>query len=298
MNNNLDIFDLAPVIGNVCICIEFLHGRNLLLNDLFCCGVQCSKVTDISISDKQIFQCNVCKKRQSIRTGSFWSKSKLPLITLVSILYFFAQDLTISQTHKLMKNHVSEKSIIEWYNYFRDLTTTYFENNPVRFDNNSTVHCDETFIGCKRKYGKGRVFPRNKKRILFGIIDNTKHKEFIEFIPKSNHPSIIPIITRHVPPGCTINTDGASVYKVLGRHMNYNHNFVIHKREYVTADGIHSNWIEKFWSNLKAKLKSIRGSQGSMVDGHLDEYLYRYNRRNKGSMFELLLQDIAHFYRI
>ena len=43
------------------------------------------------------------------------------------------------------------------------------------------------------------------------------------------------------------------------------------------------------------KLKSIRGSQKTMTDGHLDEYLYRYNRKREGSVFNLLLEDIAKF---
>ena len=46
------------------------------------------------------------------------------------------------------------------------------------------------------------------------------------------------------------------------------------------------------------KLKSVRGSQGSMLDGHLDEYIYHYNRKIEGNMFELLLNDIANFYPV
>ena len=67
--------------------------------------------------------------------------------------------------------------------------------------------------------------------------------------------------------------------------MNYTHKFCIHERQYVSRDGTHSNWIENFWSNLKIKLKSKRGSQGRMLDGHLDEYMYRYNRKEEGDIF-------------
>ena len=85
--------------------------------------------------------------------------------------------------------------------------------------------------------------------------------------------NIIPIITCHVRPGCTINSDGAKVYKTLST-MNYTHNIVIHKEHFVNPDnGSHSNWIENIWGNLKIKLKSIRGCQNVMLDGHLDEYI-------------------------
>ena len=175
--------------------------------------------------------------------------------------------------------------------------TTCLSQNPVRFNNNTIVHCDESFIGGKRKYNRGHV-PNVRPRYVFGIIDNTNHKAMVEFVEKRDAATLIPIITRHIPPGCQINTDGAKVYQQL-RYMNYNHKFCIHNHRYVDpVTGIHSNWIENFWANLKMKLKALRGSQGSMLDGHLDEYMYHYNRKNDGEMFDLLLADIANFYPV
>ena len=99
-------------------------------------------------------------------------------------------------------------------------------------------------------------------------------------------------------PGCQINSDGANVYKILSR-LNYIHKTVIHETHFVNpVDGTHTNSIENFWSNMKAKLKVMHGSQKSMLDGHLDEFVYRYNRKNEGSVFKLMLQDIANFYPI
>ena len=294
---DVDFLDVSHLFTNVREWITFMRGRNLLVQDLFCCRQICSKVHDSNTSDKEMFQCNICKRRQSIRIRSFWSKSKLPLTILMAILYFFSQDLSVSQCKKLLNKHVSKVSIIQWYNYFRDLMTTYMARNPVRFNNNTTVHCDESFIGGKRKYNRGRV-PAVTPRFVFGIIDNTAHKAVVEFVPRRDAANIIPIITRHVPPGCQINTDGANVYKQL-RFMNYTHRFCIHNHRYVDPiTGIHSNWIENFWANLKIKLKSLRGSQGNMLDGHLDEYLYRYNRKNDGEMFDNLLSDISNLYPV
>ena len=133
---------------------------------------------------------------------------------------------------------------------------------------------------------------------MFGIVDKNSHKAFAQFIQDKSHNSIIPLITRHCAPGCTINTDGAAVYKTL-RFMNYTHNSVVHERYYVDPNtGIHSNWIENFWGNMKIKLKSVRGSQGDMLDGRIDEYLYRYNRKGEGPMFQLMIEDIANYYPI
>ena len=291
----LALLDLTGVLQNVNLCIEFLRGRNLLLANYHCCRQICSIVRDSSLSDSQIFQCNVCKKRHSVRKYSFWSKSKLPLTVLLALLYFFCQDLSVNETKKLLKKRVSKHAVIQWYNYFRDVMTTYYAQNPIRF-NQTLVHCDETFIGGKRKYGRGRI-PAVNPRYLFGIIDNNQHKVFMQFINRCDHDSIIPLITRCVPPGSEINTDGDAVYKTLDL-MNYTHRVVVHQREFVSRTGVHTNWIESFWGNLKIKLKSKRGSQGSMLDGFIDEYMYRYNRKNEGNLFDLMINDITTFYPI
>ena len=81
--------------------------------------------------------------------------------------------------------------------------------------------------------------------------------------------------------------------------MNYRHNVVIHKENFINPDnGSHSNWIENIWGNLKIKLKNIRGSQNVMLDGHLDEHMYHYNRKQEGPIFHLLMDDIARYYPI
>ena len=293
MNNSLSLIELAPVFSNVKKCVQFLCRRNLLKQDEFCCNQQCSKVMDISLSDREIFQCRLCYRHYSIRNGSFWSKSKLKLTMLLAIVYFFSQDIPVTQCVKLLIGNVTKKSVIQWYNYCRDVTSTFFARNRIIFDQ-VVVHCDESFIGGKRKYNRGRV-PNVQPRWVFGIIDNVNHKCFIQFVAKRDINTIIPIITRHVRPGCTINTDGAKIYKHLD-YMNYTHNSVNHKDNYVDpVTGHHSNWVENLWSNLKIKLKSIRGSQGNMLDGH-DEYMYWYNRKSEGDLFNILLDDISLYY--
>ena len=185
----------SKMLNNV---FNSLGEETYYLPIFFCCNQIASKVMDVSLSDKEIFQCKTCGKRTSIRKGSFWTKSKLPLTVLLALLYFFCQDLSVCETEKLMKKCVKKKAIIQWYNYFRDIMTTHFVNNPVRFDQGCLVHCDETFICGKCKYGRGRI-PAVNPRYLFGIYDKNSHKAFIQFVERCDHDNIIPLITRMVP---------------------------------------------------------------------------------------------------
>ena len=170
--------------------------------------------------------------------------------------------------------------------------TTHLANNPPMF--NSIVHVDDTAVGGKRMYGCGHR--DTETRWLFGIVDKTHHKCYLEFLPDKSHPSIIPIIQRHCQPGIQIHSDGAQVYKCLNC-LGYNHFYVIHEHDYVNPlTGIHSNYIENLWGNFKMHLKAIRGSQHQILDGHIDEFMYRYNRKNEGKIFDLLITNIATYY--
>ena len=80
--------------------------------------------------------------------------------------------------------------------------------------------------------------------------------------------------------------------------MGFQHRVIIHKYKFVTQQGVHTHYIENVWADLKLELKRLRGSQDLMLDGHIDEYFYCYNRKHEGKIFDLMLQDIATFYPV
>ena len=294
----LNFLDFTKIVSDSRSTIDFLRDRNILHKEMYCCNELCSLVGDTyGSSDKQIFSCKVCFKRHSIRKNSFFSRSKLSLQVLLSLLYYFSVGSSVSNCCKILIGSVTKKTVVQWYNYFRDVMTTYLATNPVRFSRNCVINVDETAVGGCRKYQRGRI-PRVQTRWLFGLVCSFHHKIYCEFIEDKSHESIIPLITRHVEQGATIHSDGANVYKCL-RNMNYTYDFVVHEREFVNRiTGTHTNYIENVWSNLKIHLKGLRGSQGPMLDGHVDEFIYRYNRKNKGNMFNLLVSDIADQYPV
>ena len=294
----MNFLEFSKIISDSRNTIEFLREKNILHKEMYCCNEICSLMGDTyGSTDKQIFACKICYKRCSIRKNSFFSKSKLSLQVLLTILYYFSVGCSVSECSKIVVGTASKKSIIQWFNYFRDIMTTHLATNPVTFSRNCTINVDETAVGGCRNYQRGRI-PRVEPRWLFGLVCSEHHKVYCEFIQDKSHQSIIPLITRHVEHGATIPSDGANVYKCL-RNMNYTYDFVVHEREFVNPNtGTHTNYIENFWANLKMHLKSIRGSQREMLDGHVDEFIYRYNRKHEGSMFNLLLNDIAHQYPV
>ena len=103
MNRDLNLLDVAPLLSDINSCMRFLRQNNLLKQDHYCCNQPCSKVMDVSLTDREIFQCRICTKRCSNRDNSFWAKSKLKLTILLAIVYFFCQDISVTQCVKMLK---------------------------------------------------------------------------------------------------------------------------------------------------------------------------------------------------
>ena len=182
---------------------------------------------DTSLSDKEIFQCTHCHRHYSIRQGSFWSYSKLPLPLLLSSLYFFCRVDSVKQMVDHLNGEVSKTSIIQWFNYFHDVCTTWINNTRLRFDGQIyALLCDETAIGGKRKYLHGRYL--KEPRWLFGIVLKQDHKILLRFVPNKEKLTLCPIIYQHCRRGSTINTDGFNSSRILS-DMGFTHKVIIHK---------------------------------------------------------------------
>ena len=126
-----------------------------------------------------------------------------------------------NQTVYRLDGEVSKTSIIQWFNYFRDVCTTWINNTRLRFDGQIyALQCDETAIGGKCKYLHGRYL--KEPRWLFGIFSKQDHNILLRFISNREKLTLCPIIYQHCQRGNTINTDGCNSYRMLS-DMGFTH---------------------------------------------------------------------------
>ena len=110
--------------------LEYMRDQGLLRSEYQCCGHNCSLVKDASLSDGEIFKCHSCKKRYSIRSDSFFSKSKLKLVVLFTMLFCFIRKLSVTQTLTLLGNEIREKAVFQWFTYFQEICSLYMTQEP------------------------------------------------------------------------------------------------------------------------------------------------------------------------
>ena len=299
----MDIFQLSEILHQNVACLRFLRANNLIYTDYWCTNCNRSWCWQKRDRNKEgyIWRCLACKKEKSIKADSFFSGSNLTCRIIVCVINYFCADLQVTQTHKLLKPHISEKSIIQWYAFCRDVCSSYLLDNPIRIGGPGlTVEVDETKLCGRRKYGRGRLVGVDDDDWLVGLIDRTTKRGVYEIFQQRTIATLIPFIQRVVVPGTHINSDGWAAYGQVVNH-GYTHSTVIHERDFVDPiDGTHTNGIEGHWGNLKQRFKRMHGTDLHNRPNHVDEALYRHNRGlglAKGeSIFLRFINDLRSVY--
>ena len=88
----------------------------------------------------------------------------------------------------------------------------------------------------------------------------------------------LPFIRAMAKQGSEIQTDESKIYHRVKRE--YAHRFVNHSKEEYSKDGISTNTIEGFWSQMK---RSIDGTYHCVspkyLQNYVNEFVFRYNHR-------------------
>ena len=92
--------------------------------------------------------------------------------------------------------------------------------------------------------------------------------------------SLVPFVKERVLPSRTVYTDELRSYNALKAH-GYVHNRIHHSAKVYVDGDIHTNSIEGFWSLVKRGIGGVYHAVGShYLQTYLNEYSFRYNRRN------------------
>jgi len=100
----------------------------------------------------------------------------------------------------------------------------YWARNPIKLGGpNIIVQVDEMKFNHNVKAHRGHA-PKNPTLVLTMVGTSTiLAKGYAEIIKNKEAETNIPIIERVVRSGSKIHSDEAKVYKILGRHLNYEH---------------------------------------------------------------------------
>jgi len=247
-----------------------------------CAGKNCPFV-----KSRRIWQCKDCRKQFSVKVGSIFEDSPIPLSHWLPAMWMLVNCKNGISSYEIARDlGVTQKSA--WFMLHRlrlAIQSKSFEKIGGK------VEIDETYIGGKARYAtkrrirtpmKGRATGLAGKAVVMGLLDrhtNERGHSTVRTIvvksPKKN--DLIPLVHDNVEKGSEVFTDALMSYRKLG--TDYVHAFIDHAETY--ADGqVHTNGLENFWSLLK---RAIKGTYVSIEPFHLfrylDEQAYRFNTR-------------------
>lgn len=236
-----------------------------------------------TLTGTNMHKCYACRKRFSIRVGTIFQDTKLPLRTWFAAIWMItAHPKGIASTTLATDLGITQKSAWHVLHRLRHAQRTTSFNAPL----DGVVEVDETFVGGKfqnksksvRRKGSGRGGMGSGKTPVVGAV--SRNGDVIARVVANVDGETLKGFVRDTVSKDVrlLVTDNWVGYK--GLRAEYRHKIVNHSiGQYVKGDA-HTNTIESVWSLLK---RQIIGVHHWVSPKHLHRYVgemsFRFNRR-------------------
>ena len=254
------------------------------------CCLRCGSVSISRIKTRKQYDCNDCRYRFSVTTGTVFNDSHLALPKwFMAVLLMCEAKKGISANQMKRTLGVAHKTA--WYLCHR-IRKAMTDVRPIRLT--GTVEVDETYVGGKRR-GLGRGYVGNKAMVVGAVQRGGKVRMKVE--KRDDKATLHGFIADHVSTNVrNIYTDEHPSYQGLdsdsgetGLHQTVNHS----SKEYVRGD-VHTNSIEGAFGLFKrAIVGSFHHVSHKHLDRYLDEFEFRYNNRKNAHLFRDTLKMLV-----
>jgi len=223
-----------------------------------------------------MFLCNACRDKFTVRTGTVFARSHIPLHKWLLATHLMASSkkgVSAHQLHRMLG--ITYKSAWFMAHRIREAMAPAKGAPPIG-GKGKVVEADETYLSKSRKTRK-----RGGHRSAPAVLSLVERGGAIRSIALTEEPSrteISKALAEHVHPESELHTDGAQFYRFTPGVAK--HEAVDHKTQYVRkGEGVmvHTNSAEAHFSVFK---RGMFGTYHHCGEQHLNRYLAEFDFRH------------------
>lgn len=251
-------------------------------------GPRCLRCKSAKIngpSKRHLYECAECSYQFSVKVGTIFNDSKLPLWKWFVAVYLMVESKKGMSANQLKRTlGVSYKTA--WYLCHRIRSTMTDETGELL---TGIVEMDETYIGGKPRYhhGTANKGSRSNMTMVLGAVERGGRVR-LKAMPRpyATNAVVDQFAAENIADDAeAIYTDESQAYSKLG-DRDTRHESVNHRDDEWVRGQIHTNTVESVWSLFD---RSVIGAYHKLSVKHLPAYLdeaaFRWNNRSNPFLF-------------